>query len=51
MRVSAWSYDGDCVKLVYPDDSVVMVSRVDFNRAFGAIINATKDAVVRDFAI
>lgn len=47
-----WSYDGpDRVKLVYSDDEIVFVTREDFNRAFGAIINADKEDVIRDFAI
>lgn len=47
-----WSYDGpDRVKLIYSDEETLLVSRKDFNRAFGAIINAYKEDVVRDFAI
>ena len=41
----------DRVKLVYSDDEIVFVTREDFNRAFGAIINASKEEVIRDFAI
>ena len=32
-------------------DGKAFVSKKDFNRAFGAIINATKEAVIRDFGI
>lgn len=47
-----WNYEGsDKIRLVYSDNDVVFVSRTDFNRAFGAIINADKNAVIRDFAI
>lgn len=46
-----WNYDGDRVRLVYSDEDVVFVSKVDFDRAFGAIINAEKHEVIRDFAI
>lgn len=47
-----WNYEGsDKVRLVYSDNDIVFVSRTDFNRAFGAIINADKNAIVRDFAI
>ena len=47
-----WNYDGpDRVKLVYSDDEIVFVTREDFNRAFVAIINASKEEVIRDFAI
>lgn len=51
MRVSAWAYAGDLVDLSYPDGSVVKVKKTDFDRAFGAIINATKEDVLRDFAV
>ncbi|MDO5123086.1 MAG: hypothetical protein Q4D44_00285 [Eubacteriales bacterium] len=46
-----WNYDGDRVRLVYSDEEVVFVTKVDFDRAFGAIINAEKHEVIRDFAI
>ncbi|MBQ2389083.1 MAG: hypothetical protein II305_03420 [Clostridia bacterium] len=47
-----WNYEGsDKIRLVYSDNDVVFVSRTDFDRAFGAIINADKNAIVRDFAI
>lgn len=46
-----WNYDGDRVKLVYSDEEVVYVTKVDFDRAFGTIINAEKHEVIRDFAI
>ena len=46
-----WNYDGCRVKLVYSDEEVVYVSKVDFDRAFSAIINAEKQEVIRDFAI
>ncbi|MEE0945554.1 MAG: hypothetical protein U0M42_01845 [Acutalibacteraceae bacterium] len=46
-----WSIDGDRVKLVYSDEDIVYVSKVDFDRAFGAIISAEKHEIVRDFAI
>lgn len=46
-----WEYDGDKVKLEYKDNSIVYVKKSDFDRAFGCIISATKDVVIRDFAI
>lgn len=50
--LSVWVPEGeDKVKLVYSDDEVVFVKKEDFNRAFGAIISAEKDDVIRDFAI
>ena len=35
-----WSIDGDRVKLVYSDEDIIYVKKVDFDRAFGAIVNA-----------
>ena len=73
-----WSIDGDRVKLVYSDEDIIYVKKVDFDnrtkcsvkidllyidediiyvkkvdfdRAFGAIVNAEKHEIVRDFAI
>ena len=37
-----WSIDGDRVKLVYSDEDIIYVKKVDFDRAFGAIFNAEK---------
>ena len=50
--LSAWVPEGeDKVKLIYSDDEIVFVKKTDFDRAFGAIISAEKDDVIRDFAI
>lgn len=46
-----WNCDGNRVKLVYSDEDVVYVTKTDFDRAFGAIVNAEKHEVIRDFAI
>lgn len=46
-----WNYDGDKVKLEYKDDSILFVKRSDFDRAFGCIVSASKDVIIRDFAI
>lgn len=46
-----WKIEGDKVKLTYEDDTVVFVSKVDFDRAFGCICSAPKADIVRDFAI
>ncbi len=43
--------DNGTVKLTYKDGEEVYVQKTDFDRAFGAIVSADKDAVVRDFAI
>ena len=49
--VKKWTYRGDKVCLEYNDGENVFVHRSDFNRAFGAIVNASKEDVIRDFAI
>lgn len=50
--LSAWELAGeDEVKLVYDDGEILFVKKTDFDRAFGTIINAEKDAVARDFAV
>ena len=46
-----WNYAGDKVKLVYEDDDIVYVSKTDFDRAFGAIVSASKTEVLRDFVL
>ena len=46
-----WSYVENKVKLTYADGTVLFVRRDDFDRAFGAILNAEKEAVERDYAI
>lgn len=51
MHLKNWTYAGELVVLLYEDDSLVKVPKKTFDRAFGAIINATKDAVVRDFVV
>ena len=43
--------DGDRVQLLYRDGSELFVSYEDFNRAFGCIVSAEKNAVQQDFAI
>ena len=50
--LSVWVPEGeDKVKLIYSDDEEVFVKKKDFDRAFGAIVNAEKEAVIRDFGI
>lgn len=48
--VKNWKMLKDRVELNYEQGNLY-VSIEDFNRAFGAIINATYDAVKRDFAL
>lgn len=51
VSLASWRYAGDKVRLLYEDGSIVFVSKEDFDRAFGAIISASKEDVVNDFAI
>ena len=51
VRINDWKVRGNVVTVEYSDESKVNVNTIDFNRAFGAIINASKEEVVRDFAI
>lgn len=41
----------DRVIFKYSNDKALVVSREDYNRALGAIVNADYDDVVRDYAI
>lgn len=49
--IENWCENGNSVILKYSDGDIVFVKKSDFNRAFAAIVNATKEAVIRDFAI
>lgn len=49
-RANDWKIEGDLVKLSY-DAGDLYVSKEDFDRAFGAIINAPYEAVRREFAV
>lgn len=51
VRLYYWRAEKDKVKLVYEDNTIVYVGKTDFDRAFGCIISASKDKVIRDFAI
>lgn len=49
--IRKWEYREDKVCLEYHDGEEVFVNRSDFDRAFGTIINASKEDIKRDFAI
>ena len=49
--IDKWEIQGDTVVLTYNDGEEVKVTKKDWDRAFGAIVNAEKDDVDRDFAI
>lgn len=44
-----WQIQGNRVCLTYSDDTSLYISKSDFDRAFGCIISADKNAVIRDF--
>lgn len=46
-----WNYAGDRVRLIYDDNSVLYVTKKDFDRAFGCIIALTKEEAEENFAI
>lgn len=50
-KIEKWEIKGEFAYLTYSDNDTVKVKKEDFNRAFGAIVSASKDAVVRDFAV
>lgn len=50
-RVTDWKKNGNgTVTLIYSDGENVTVDEKDFDRAFGTLINSTKEEVKRDFA-
>lgn len=52
MRIKSWKIlDEEKVELVYKDGSKVFVSKKDFDRAFGCMMNMTKDEVEKEYAI
>ena len=46
-----WEVEKDRVRMTYNDGETIYVSKSDFDRAFGAILNASREDVIRDFAI
>ena len=51
MAVKNWRIDDDFAYILYEDGDEIKISKDDFNRAFGAIISASKENVIRDFAV
>ena len=51
INLNAWTDMGEKVQLGYTDGTILYVRKTDFNRAFGPIISASKEEVIRDFAI
>ena len=46
-----WERNGESIRLEFLDGSILYVKKQDFDRAFGCIINLTKEQVQADFAI
>lgn len=46
-----WERTGERIRLEFLDGSILYVKKQDFDRAFGCIINLTKEQVQADFAI
>ena len=51
MKMEKWVLEGEFALLTYSDGEEVKVHKSDFDRAFGAIINSSKEDVIRDFAV
>ena len=49
--LSKWERNGERIRLEFLDGSILYVKKQDFDRAFGCIINLTKEQVQADFAI
>ena len=49
--LSKWERNGERIRLEFLDSSILYVKKQDFDRAFGCIINLTKEQVQADFAI
>ena len=49
--LTKWERNGERIRLEFLDGSILYVKKQDFDRAFGCIINLTKEQVQTDFAI
>ena len=49
--LTKWARNGERIQLEFLDGSILYVKKQDFDRAFGCIINLTKEQVQADFAI
>lgn len=49
--LTKWERNGERIWLEFLDGSILYVKKQDFDRAFGCIINLTKEQVEADFAI
>lgn len=49
--LSKWERNGERIRLEFLDGSILYVKKQDFDRAFGCIINLTKEQVQAEFAI
>lgn len=49
--LTKWERAGDRIKMDFLDGTILYIRKTDFDRAFGCIINLTKDEVEENFAI
>lgn len=49
--LTKWERNGERIRLEFLDGSILYVKKQDFDRAFGCIVNLTKEQVEKDFAI
>ena len=49
--LTKWERNGERIRLEFLDGSILYVKKQDFDRAFGCIVNLTKEQVEADFAI
>ena len=49
--LTKWERNGERIRLEFLDCSILYVKKQDFDRAFGCIINLTKEQVQAEFAI
>ena len=49
--LTKWERNGERIRLEFLDGSILYVKKQDFDRAFGCIINLTKEQVQAEFAI
>ena len=49
--LTKWERNGERIRLEFLDGSILYVKKQDFDRAFGCIINLTKEQVQADFEI
>lgn len=49
IRLKDWKIEGEVAILTYADGEVIKMTKKKFNQSFGAIINASKNAIKNEF--